>query len=180
MHAILDYWCGDATPGESDRLEELTFACDACARKLAVVVGFARGVARVAAIRGGIAMVVTQAMIDRLAHGGLKMRHYLVHAGQTIQCTIGADDDLSVTYLTAGLRDVQRVDVVSYVDGKVWSRIDDAPFDRATGQVIYTVGGNVARTFRAITVRVELLAIEREGATRSLGDYVFEHTPYTG
>lgn len=95
-------------------------------------------------------MVVTQAMIDRLARDGLKMRHYLVHAGQTIQCTIGADDDLSVTYLTADLRDVQRVDVVSYVDGKEWSRIDDAPIDRDTGQVIYTVGAaSLVRSVRS-------------------------------
>lgn len=75
---------------------------------------------------------------------------------------------------------MQRVDVVLQAHGKEWARMDDAPIDRATGQVIDTVGGDLARTFPAIVVRVELLAPEREGNARVLGEYTFEHTPFAG
>ena len=125
-------------------------------------------------------MVVTQAIIDRLAADGLRMRHYRVRPGETVQCTVGPDDDLSVTYLSADLDDVRCVDVVLYAHGKEWARIDDAPIDRVSGQVIYTVGGDLARTFPAITVRVELIAPGRRGNARVLGDYTFEHTPFSG
>jgi hypothetical protein len=105
------------------------------------------------------------------------MRHYRVDPGDSVQCAIGRDDDLSITYLSADLRDVQRVDVVTYAHGEEWALIDDAPIDRATGRVIFAVGGDPARTFPAITARVELLASEHDGTTSLLGAYTFEHTP---
>lgn len=180
MEALVDYWTGDATTADAERLEEHAFACETCGRRLATVANLARGVARVATIRGGIGMVVTQAIVDRLAADGLRMRHYRVSPGQTVHCTVGPDDDLSITYLSANLRDVQGVDVVLYAHGKEWARIDDAPIDRAKGQVIYTTGGDLARTFPAMTVRVELVARERAGNARMLGEYTFEHTPSAG
>lgn len=176
LGALLDYWAGDAS-ADADRIEEHAFECRECSRRLAAVAELAQGVARVAAIRGGIAMVLTQAIVDRLAEDGLKMRHYWVDPGDSVQCSIGTDDDLSITYLSADLRDVQRVNVVSFAHGQEWARIDDAPIDIATGRVIFSVGGDVARTFPEITVRVELQASERDGSTRLLGAYTFHHTP---
>jgi hypothetical protein len=180
MTILVDYWAGDAPTADAEGVEEHAFACESCSRRLTAIANLARGVARIAVIRGGIGMVVTQAIIDRLAADGLRMRHYRVHPGETVQCTVGPDDDLSVTYLSADLDGVRRVDVVLYADGKEWARIDDAPIDRVTGQVIYTVGGDLARTFPAIAVRVELLAPERGGNARLLGEYTFEHTPSSG
>jgi hypothetical protein len=180
MATLVDYWADDTPTADAEGVEEHVFACATCSRRLAAIANLARGVARVAAIRGGIGMVVTQAILDRLASDGLRMRHYRVRPGETVQCTVGPDDDLGVTYLAADLRDVQRVDVVLHAHGKEWARMDDAPIDRATGQVIYTVGGDLARTFPAITVRVELHAPEREGKGRVLGEYTFEHTPSGG
>ncbi len=177
LGALVDYWAGDATTEEAERLEEHVFACDSCARRLAAVAGLAQGVALVAAIRGGIGMVLTQALVAQLAADGLKMRHYHPQHGESIRCTIGPDDDLSITYLSADLRDVRRVDVVSYVQTKEWARIVDAPIDRVAGQVIYAVGGDLARTFPSITVRVELVAFGPDGDTKVLGNYIFEHTP---
>ena len=179
MATLVDYWAGDALTADAEDVEEHTFACEMCSRRLAAIANLAQGVARVAAIRGGIGMVVTQALLDRLTADGLRMRHYRVRPGETVLCTVGPDDDLSVTYLSADLRDVQRVDVVLYAQGKEWARMDDAPIDRVTGQVIYTTGGNLARTFPAMTVRVELRAPEKDGNARVLGEYTFEHTPHS-
>jgi hypothetical protein len=176
LAALLDYWAGDAG-ADADRIEEHAFECSECSRRLAAVAELAQGIARVAAVRGGIAMVLTQALVDRLAADGVKMRHYRVDPGHSVQCSIGADDDLSITYLSADLRDVQRVNVVSFAHGQEWARIEDAPIDVATGRVIFSVGGDLARTFPAITVRVELQACERDGSTRLLGAYTFQHTP---
>jgi hypothetical protein len=176
MGALIGYWAGDAS-AEAEQIEDHVFACETCSRKLIALADLARGVARVAAIRGGIAMVTTQAIIDRLAADGLRMRHYRLRPGETVRCTVSADDDLSVTYLSADLGAVERVNVVLYAHGKEWGRIDDAPIDRARGQVIYTTGGDLARTFPAMTVRVELVAATRADNTRLLAAYTFEHTP---
>src|SRR3569833_187268 len=166
--ALLEYWAGDAS-ADADRIEEHTFESRECSRRHGAVAELAQGGARVAAIRGGIAMVLTQAIVDRLAEDGLKMRHYWVDPGDSVQCSIGTDDDLSISYLSADLRDVQRVDVVSFAHGQEWARIDDAPLDIATGRVIFSVGGDVARTFPEITVRVELQARGRGGGAGGRG-----------
>src|SRR3569832_850091 len=110
LGALLDYWAGDAS-ADAGRIEGRAFECSECSRRLAAVAELAQGAARVAAIRGGIAMVLTQVIVDRLAEDGLKMRHYWVDPGDSVQCAIGTDDDLSISYLAAALRDVQRVDV---------------------------------------------------------------------
>jgi hypothetical protein len=180
MATLVDYWAGEAPTADAEGVEEHAFVCETCSRRLAAIANLARGVARVAAIRGGVGMVVTEALLDRLTADGLRMRHYRVRPGETVQCTVGADDDLSVTYLSADLHEVQRVDVVLYAHGKEWARMDDAPIDHATGQVIYTVGGDLARTFPATTVRVELRAPDKGGNARVLGEYTFEHTPFAG
>jgi len=180
MATLVDYWAGDTSTADAERFEEHAFACETCSRRLEAIATLAGGVARVATMPGGIGMVVTQALIDRLLADGLRMRHYRVQPGETVQCTVGPDDDLSVTYLSAELHDVQRVDVVLYAHGSEWARMDDAPIDRVTGQVIYTTGGRLARTFPAITVRVELRAPEKDGNARVLGEYTFEHTPHSG
>ena len=180
MATLVDYWAGDASTIDAERFEEHAFACETCSRRLEAIANLARSVARVATLPGGLGMVATQALIDRLTADGSRMRHYRVQPGETVQCTVGPDDDLSVTYLSADFHDVQRVDVVLYAHGREWARMDDAPIDRVTGQVIYTTGGDLARTFPSITVRVELRSPEKDGSARVLGEYTFEHTPHTG
>src|SRR3569623_324498 len=88
LAALLDYWAGDAS-ADADRIEEHTFECRECSRRLDAVAELAQGVAREAAIRGGIALVRTQSIVERLAEDGLKMRHYWADPGDAVQCSIG-------------------------------------------------------------------------------------------
>ena len=49
--AVVDYWAGDLTRDDEDRIDEHVFGCAACARELADAEALARGIA--AMIRGG-------------------------------------------------------------------------------------------------------------------------------
>jgi len=176
LDALVDYWAGDLLAAEADSLEEHVFACDACGRRLAGVARLAHGVAQVASRRGGLQMVLTPALVDRLARDGLRMRHYRIAPGQSVACTVGPEDDLLVTVLAADLRGVGRVDLVMSMPGHEPVRLSDAPADFANGQVIVALSGDLARTFPAMTLQTRLVAVDA-GGERALAEYTFDHTP---
>jgi hypothetical protein len=177
LESLVDYWSGASTTGDAERIEDHVFSCDSCSRRLSNVASLARGIVRVSGRRGGVHTGATESMVARFATDGLHMRHYRAQPGERIACTVGADDDLLITYLRADLSNVERVDMVLRSQGRLIERIEDAPVDATTGQVIYTLSGDVARTFPAMSIDVELISIDKNGE-RKLGTYRFEHTPF--
>jgi len=174
LEALLDYWAGELPARDADELEAHVFGCDSCTARLAGVAELATAVAQLVRRRGGLQLVLTESLVKQLAAHGLRMRHYRVGPGDRVPCTVGAEDDLLVTYLRADLAEVERVDVL-LGDPEHALRLSDVPIDRATGQVVFTVSGDAVRQWPDRVQRVELLAIEDSGE-RSLGEYAFEHT----
>src|SRR5262245_63916777 len=72
---VVDYWTGDLTRAEEDRIEEHVFTCADCARELAAAEALSRDVASVAR-EGRLHSVVTDAMLNRLAADGVRIRTY--------------------------------------------------------------------------------------------------------
>src|SRR6185295_10818250 len=106
LESLVDYWAGGSTDEDSARIEDHVFSCDSCTSRLSTVANLARGIARVSARRGGVHTGATESMVARFTTDGLKMRHYRAEPGQSVACTIGADDDMLVTYLRADLGNV--------------------------------------------------------------------------
>jgi hypothetical protein len=175
--ALVAYWAHE--DADDAGVEEHVFACDACAARLAAVARIAQGVARVSGRRGGVDMVVTGAIVDRLAREGLKLRSYRVAPGGTVACTVAPDDDLVVTTLDVDLAGVESVDLVKRRDGAVFSRMSDVPVDAARGEIVYTVSGDRLRGLPKTTIEVEVIA-KAPGGPRRLGLYVFDHSPWPG
>lgn len=81
--------------------------------------------------------------------------------------------------LAAELRGVTRVDLVVRVDDGPEERLNDLPFDAATGELIVMPPADGLRAAPAHVERMRLLAVE-PGGDRLLGEYTFDHTPWPG
>lgn len=175
---LVDYWAGDLVAADAEAVEEHVFACEACAGRLAGVAALARGISRTARRTGGMRLSATPALIDALSKHGVRMRHYRLGPGESVACTVGADDDLVVTWLRADLMGTERVDLAAYdASGAPLGRWEDMPVDPASGQVLFTLPGDEMRTWPDMVQRICVVAIE-QGRERVLGEYTFNHTGY--
>ena len=81
---VVDYWAGDLTQAEVDRIEEHVFACADCARELAAAEALAAGVAAVVR-EGRVNTVVTDGMLNRLAADGVRIRMYTLDGSGVVR-----------------------------------------------------------------------------------------------
>jgi hypothetical protein len=172
--ALVDYWLDEH--GESP-LEAHLLACGVCTDRLAWLAGLAaeiRGVIK----RGEATMIMTAGMLRQLAAEGMRIREYRLQPGGSVNCTIAAADDLVVAHLEAPLAGVSRLDLVAITDG-VLQRIDDIPFDAAGGEIVIVPRTADLRALGRATQVATLVAVGPEGATRVIGEYTFNHRPFT-
>jgi anti-sigma factor RsiW len=193
---LVEYWAGDLAADAESAVEEHAFSCDACARRMTAVGRLAQGVLRTIARRGGFDIVATRSMVEQLERDGLVTRHYRAKLGDVVPCGVGALDDLLVTTIEADLTGVERVSVSLHAgDGRLLRRSDDAPIDRASGQLVYTLAGDAARsaafedavrggpkpvgvTSEVLTIVSRFSAIEPTGE-RVLGEVVLQHRTFS-
>ncbi|HJS36508.1 MAG TPA: zf-HC2 domain-containing protein [Burkholderiales bacterium] len=178
LEALAAYWLGELGEAAEAPLEEHLFSCEHCTRRLEWLAACAGGV-RAAVRDGTIALSLTAGFLEHMKRAGMRIREYPVAPGETINCTIRAEDDAVVSRLEAPLAGVRRVDVLhDYAAGgrtRSW-RVENLPFDEAAGEVLLAQSTPALRALPAHTHRMRLLAVE-EGAERVLGEYTFAHTP---
>ena len=82
-----------------------------------------------------------------------------------------------LSYLQAPLEGVGRVDAI--VSGDAEMRLEDVPFDAASGLVILSPSIAQVRTMPAYRRVVRLVAVDA-GGERLVGEYTFNHSPHPG
>ena len=128
---------------------------------------------------GALPLTVLPAVVERLRREGRRIREYRVSPGGGVQCTVGPEDDVVLTRLTADLRGVSRLDLVSRVDDGPEERLADIAFDSAAGEVLHSPPADLLRAQPAHVARLRLLSVGAEGE-RLLGEYTFNHRPWPG
>lgn len=175
--ALLAWWVGDGAPPLARRTEEHLLACDACAARARTLHELAAAVS--ALVRSGDAAVaVVPSVVDRLRREGRRIREYALPPGGRVACTVAPDDEVLVARLRADLRGVERVDVVSTIDGGPERRVPSVSFDPAAGEVVLLPPITAIRGRAACVERMALVAVSTDGGERRLGDYEFDHTPW--
>lgn len=175
LETLTAYWLGELPAAEADAVEKHYFACARCAAQLGWLAALSDGV-RVA-VRAGLGMVVTAPFVEAMKRAGMRLREYRADAGATVQCTLRADEDAVISRVRAPLAGAKRVDMLQRLerDGEAHEiRLEDVPFDPASGEVVFVPPTKVLRNKHR--VRVRLVAVE-EGGERRLAEYLFDHTP---
>jgi hypothetical protein len=176
LAVLLDYWLALLPSAEAEVVEEHLFACDTCGECLREAIALA-GELRFLAQSGALRVIVGEELVQRAVETGKRVRQYEFAPGQTVACTIAADDDLLLARLAADLSAATRVDIsFSDLHGVERHRMTDIPIRADAGLVIFhesAVFGKLAPTSSMVA---RLLAIDQEGDERLLGEYRFEHT----
>jgi hypothetical protein len=171
---LLSYWLRELDEASEAAVEEHYLGCAECSARLAEVEALASGV-RCAFAGGRVATVMPPAFVERLRSAGVRLREYRVPRNGSVNCSVGPEDQLLVSHLQVPLGDVERVDaLVTLEEGA--HRLEDIPFDAASGEVVLAPGIEHLRTLPAHRQVVRLLAVGAEGE-RVLGEYTFNHSP---
>ena len=172
---FVEYWFGELAADVEQRVEEHFLGCDRCSALLETLSELHNGV-RAAFERGAIAAIISPSLLETMKEHGMMVREYRVPPGGSVRCTIAATDDAVIGRLQAPLTGVGRVDLVISHDGTKLFRLDDVPFDPASGEVLICPAAAALKVMPAHTERVLLLAIEDDGE-HVIADYTFIHAP---
>lgn len=168
------WWLGELEDGA---LDEHLLACAHCAKRAEALAACAQGI-KALVRRGRLAIALTPGFLDYLKNEGYRIREYPARPGDTIHCTIRAEDDAVLSRLKAPLAGASRVDALHSVElgGRTERRrVEDVPFDAQAGEVLLMPSSTELRKMPAHTWRVQLVAVQESGE-RKLGEYTFQHT----
>jgi hypothetical protein len=172
----MDYWLADLPAGDEEAVEQHLMACDVCGDRLREIIGLADSL-RALARSGSLQVVIGDGLLTHAAVSGRRVREYAPARGETIQCTVAADDDFLVARLAADLTAAPLVDL-SWCDprGVELQRMPDIPVRADAGTVICQQSITWAKAGPSATMIARLLAVDDTGNERLLGEYTFHHT----
>lgn len=171
---VVDYWAGELTRAEEDRIEDHVFTCADCARDLAAAEAIARGITAVAR-EGRLHCVVSDAILNRLAADGVRIRTFTLDGPGTIPCAVWADDDLVVSRIRADFADVESVTIVTrQASGEEISRISDIGVRPGQREILNAFSAAHLRTLPSTRVLVTVTTPIGSGE-RTVAEYTLEH-----
>jgi hypothetical protein len=178
LDRLIDYWLDRAADFDA-LLEEHLFGCAACTARLEWLAAIGETMPSVLERRGGRRLVLTGDAVEHLVRCGVRVRQYHFDDARRIECSVGFDDDLVVSWIPLTVADDESVGGVMLApDGTEFSRLDDAPIDRARGVLILASAAETILRLPDIELRLKLSATGPRG-TRDLGDFIYNHTAPT-
>ena len=171
---VVDYWAGDLTRLEEDRIEEHVFSCADCAREVAAAEALARGIAAVVR-EGRLHSVVNDAILNRLAADGVRVRTYTLDGSGVVPCAVWADDDLVVARIRADFAEVDSVTIVTrQASGDEIGRLSDVALRPGQREILNAFSAADLRKLPA--TRVQVTVTTQVGSDeRTIAEYTLEH-----
>lgn len=171
---VVDYWAGDLAPAEESRIEDHVFTCADCARELAAAEALARAVTAVAR-EGRLHSIVTDAILNRLAADGVRVRQYTLDGTGVVPCAVWADDELVVARIRADFTDVESVSIVTrQASGEEISRVSDIAVRPGQREILNAFAPARLRTLPPTRVCVTVTA-QSGSRERTIAEYTLEH-----
>jgi anti-sigma factor RsiW len=169
---LADYAAGELPEAETAAIEAHVFACADCGRRAAEVEALGRAV-RAAVQSEGIAGFVTDAILNRFAREGARVRTFALTPDAIVPCAVWEGDELLALRLSADFRGVREVVMSEHAAGAELVR---AHADVAAGQqdVIYVLPASWVRQLPAGEIDIVLAACE-DGHERPIGRYTLVH-----
>jgi hypothetical protein len=126
--------------------------------------------------RGGrLHTVVTDAILNRLAADGVRIRMFTLEDEAVVPCAVWAGDDLVVGRIRADFAGVNAVTIVTRLaSGDEIGRLDDVVVRPGQREILNAFSAAHLRTLPATRVRVSVTAAV-DGGDRTLAEYTLEH-----
>jgi hypothetical protein len=171
---LSDYWTPDAAADVLDRVETHVFACADCARRSEAARALIDGLRDVVR-RGRFQAVVTDAVLNRLARDGVRMRTFTVEPGEVVPCAFWAGDELIVTRMRGDFTGLEQVSIVMQVGGEEVDRVTDVPVPPGAGELIEAFSADQLRQMPYTEVRLRLFGTRGTAGDELLAEYILEH-----
>jgi hypothetical protein len=171
---VVDYWAGDLTSVEEDRIEEHVFTCAECARELAAAQALGSGIVSVAR-EGRLHSVVTDAILNRLAADGVRIRTFTLEGSAVVPCAVWADDDLVVSRIRGDFDEADSVTIVTrQASGEDIGRVSDIAVRPGQHEILNAISAAHLRKLPATRVSVTVTA-QIGSDERTIAEYTLEH-----
>jgi hypothetical protein len=169
---LADYWTADAETDVS-AIEAHVFECATCARLLANAEELRHAI-RTAMKTGQVQAFITDAVVNRLAREGVRVRSYVLEPGEAVHCAAWADDEVFVARLHGNFAGVTAVEAEMRLDtGESWGQGVDIPVRPGATELILALPADAVRQVPHAPMR---LTLRSSDASRGIiGEYIFEH-----
>lgn len=170
---LTDYAAGELSEAEGAALEDHLFACADCGARAAEFEALARTI-RPAVQSAEIGGFVTDAVLNRLARDGVRVRSFTLAPNAVVPCAVWEDDQLLVLRLRADFGDASEFTLTQRVAGAEVVRATGQVAARAHGEVLYATPAAWVRQLPVVEVDV-VLSAHHEGEERPIGSYTLMH-----
>jgi len=170
---LTDYAAGELPEAEAAAIEEHLFSCADCGARAAEFDALVR--AMPSAVRSAeVGGFVTEAILNRLARDGVRVRTFALSPGAIVPCAVWDDDELMVLRLRGDLGGASEFTLTQRVAGTEVSRATSQIAAGPHGEIIYAEPA--ARIRQLPVVQVELVLTAHEGGEeRAVGSYTLLH-----
>jgi len=170
---LIDYAAGELSDAEAAAIEDHLFSCADCGARAAELDALLRAIGP--AVRSAeVGGFVTEAVLNRLARDGVRVRTYALSPGAVVPCAVWDGDELMALRLHADLDGVSEVTLTHRVAGTEISRVTGEVAASARGEVIYAVPAARVRQLPVVEVEVVLTAHE-DSEERPIASYTLVH-----
>lgn len=171
---LSDYWTADAPADAVDRIEAHVFSCAECARQLETERALVEGI-RDAVRRGRFQAVITEAVLNRLARDGTRLRMFTLEPGAVVPCAVWAGDQVIVSRLRADFGGLERVSVAMDVNGQEVDRLTDVPVGPGARELIQAFSAEELRRLPEVEVRLRVFGSRGPVGEELVAEYILEH-----
>jgi hypothetical protein len=171
---VTEYWAPDAGTADVERIEAHVFACADCAQRLGAARAAIDGISDTVG-RGRFQAIVTDAVLNRLARGGVRMRTFAVQPGTVVPCAVWAGDEVIVTRMRADFTGTDRVSIVMEVGGEEVDRLTDVPVRPGPGELIEAFSAEQLRQLGRAEVRLRVFGSRAPADEALVAEYILEH-----
>jgi len=173
LATLTDYATGELPGTDAAAIEEHLFSCADCAARVAEFDGLVRAIppAVGSAEVGGF---VTDAVLNRLARDGVRMRSFTLSPGAIVPCAVWDDDELMALRLRADFGSASEVTMRQRVEGSEVIRATGHLAGASPAELIYALPAAWVRQLPAAEVEV-LLSAHNSGEERPVGSYTLVH-----
>ena len=170
---LTDYTAGELAASEAASIEDHLFSCADCAARAAELDALVRAIppAVQSAEVGGF---VTDAVLNRLAREGVRVRTYSLSPGASVPCAVWDGDELMALRLRGDFGGASEFTLSQRVAGTEVSRVTGQMAPSPHGEITFAVPASQVRQLPVVNVEV-LLTAHEGGTERTIGSYRLVH-----